>query len=438
MATRWPVPIMAIVACLGSVSWHAPAHTKQGASEPGPAQVLASRLERQYRADPTGAIRLARELSASEDPEAQRLFVRWVHLSLARDFAPRLSADAAAGRFDDLLNALCSPPASLAARVTQGLAMWRDVLRCADADCLRERLSVDLPIEDAYGPRYQLLLLDRAESAGTAAIRAEIDGRRRALGRSLLEYYRVHTSRPTSDAVRYWAAYAVSKRSPNGQWKTMEQVDAIGTAAALTRIVGGRRTRAWWRESQALGGPQEFLTASGEFWELLARWDHVLTDRLDRALLDPRTVSSLADAYSHMHDPSSFAEYWESERWKASDRLPASILRETGAVSPAWRLLALREADTPFPAALAERLEILRATFPRQLFYLIAGAVDDRPESAPGAAPVLSIADADLDLLRVLGLPAVLLVAPDGRYVPLDPERFSDDAVRHLALTGPR
>jgi len=401
---------------------------------------LANRLRERVVRDPAAALPLARKLAAA----SASAFVRWVHQSLAQQYAPAIKPAVDTPAHDALLAALAgSEPAASA---TAALRVWREAQRTTDASALRTLAKTPVSPPDAYAPRYLLLLAGRMESLPAVAddgraLRARVV----AAVRGELESLPPDDERRPRD--RYWLAYAnaADARAARAAGNGDAELAALGEAARFSPDAGDRRFQFRYAyEKATLGGAAEYRSAYADALERAGRIDDALAQRAAAAALDPAMVAPLRQLFARARPSQSFDAYWLDTLLAGRPTAPDFSL--PGPSGEALSLASFRGRwvlidfwgtwCAPCQAEMPEIDALAREHAGRVLTIAMhdaAATVASYMRQRGFTFPVAIGTDAVERAYAVPYYPFKVLVAPDGRMLPVQNQTWRADVLRYLA-----
>ena len=399
---------------------------------------LANRLRARFVPDPAAALPLARRLAAASMPA----FVRWVHQSLAQQYAPAIKPAVDTPAHDAVLAALSESGATAGA--VSALRAWRDAQRMNDAS-LRGLAQVSASAPEAYAPRYRLLLADRLEA------RPALEADARALRQRVVAGVREEVDALASGDEkrprdRYWLAfaYAAEARAARARRDRDAELAALAQAARFSPDGDDRRMRHLYAyEKATLGGADEYRSAYADALESAGRLDDALAQRADIARLDPQTLQALQRLFARVRPGDSFDSYWLETQLAGRPAAPDfSLASPSGSIVALssfrgrWVLLDFWgtwcqpcQAEMPDVDALArEHPGHVLTVAMHDAAATVASYMRQRGFSFPVAIGTDEVERA----YAVPYYPFKLLIAPDGRTLPVLNENWREQALRHL------
>jgi len=400
---------------------------------------LANRLRQRLGHDPAAALPLARKLASTSVP----VFVRWVHESLAQQFAPTIKPSVDTPQHDAFLRALAETEP--AASITVALRMWRTGQRTTDRAALRTLAAQPLDQSDAYAPRYLLLLADRFEREASLG-----DDARALRAAVIVAVHKDLESLPRQDEKqpreRYWLAYAYAAEASTarGAGKSDAELTALREAARFSPDADDRRFQYRYAyEKATLGGASEYRSAFAEALERTGRLDEALAQRTAAAQLDPAKVGPLQQLFTRLRPSESFDKYWlETQlagRPAARDfslPTPSGATISLASFRGRWVLLDFWGTwCSPCQAEMPD-VDALARAHPGHVLTVAmhdtAATVARYMQQRGFAFPVVIGTEVVERAFEVPYYPFKLLIAPDGRSLAVQNETWRADLLRYL------
>jgi thiol-disulfide isomerase/thioredoxin len=402
---------------------------------------LANRLRSRLTPNPAAALPLARRLASVSEPA----FVRWFHQSLAQSYAPVIRDTVNTPAHDAFLAALAeSEPA---ASTASALRMWREAQRTNDAATLRTLAGQSITARNAFAPRYQLLLADRLEARAETAS----DGgalRQRVIAAVSDELRALPQDDERRPRDRYWLAYACAARARAAE-RSGDRATALAAlrdAAAYSPDADDRRMQHLFAyEKATLGGQAEYRSAYAGALEAAGQLDEALATRTDIAKLDARQLAPLQQLFARIRPGQSFERYWIDVQLAGRPTAPEfSLPTPSGSTvtlaSFRGRWVLLDFWGTWCQPCQAEMPDV-EATAREHPGHVLTLAAHDTAETVTRymtqrryTFPVVVLSDEAERAFNVPYYPFKLLVAPDGRTLPLFNETWRADVGRYLDI----
>lgn len=391
---------------------------------------IFNRLQESYTLEPERAVALALRLARATEPRAQGLLSRWLHRSLAGQFAPKRRPFADSDRAQRLLAALRAVDDDAIRRQTVGLLRWLDSGTPPVSSSTAETTVRDFGTNEALAPRYALLTAQQLAQRPDGVAAAD------RLRTAVAESFDVSASSSGHRArERYWAAAGHAALAGSKRGSSVEQFRHLRAAASLSYDAQdlGALDEAQ-AEARILAAPSEFRSAYADHLENHGRAEEALRTHAELVVLDVSQEQGLRERFVRLKPAESFDQWWERTLPTFLPPAPQVLLRtfdgrDLGSANApgTWTLLDFWGTwCTPCQPDMPKVDALYRQTQSSQQGRVItAAALDKAPTvrdylmSRNFIYPVVLADDALIAAFNVAGFPTKLLIAPNGGVLRL-------------------